>query len=122
MEKILLFNLSEQALSAVKRTALVMKIKLQQVNAEQYGCTLESIINGECENGYNGELPGESMIVLCGISGRRLEEVLMSLKKNKAAIDYKAVLTVHNFKWTPLQMLEEMEKERQAFENARKGQ
>ena len=118
MEKILLFNLSEQSLSAVKRTALVMKIKLQQVTAEQYNSVLEDIINGEGEFGYNGELPAESMIVLCGIAGRRLEEVLMSLRKNKAVIDYKAVLTQHNCKWTPLKMLEEMEKEKKAFEEA----
>ena len=118
MERILMFNLNPSAESAVKRAALLMKMRVQPVEANQYGSTLENIINKSGEFDYDGEIPEESMIVLCGIAGRRMNELLTSLQRSRAEITYKAVLTQNNYNWTALKMYSEMENEKKAIESA----
>ena len=118
MEKILMFNLNPSAESAVKRAALLMKMRVQPVETNQYGSTLENIINKSGEFDYDGEIPEESMIVLCGIAGRRMNELLTALQRSKAEITYKAVLTQNNYNWTALKMFSEMENEKKAIESA----
>ena len=118
MKKILTFNLSASAASAVKRAAAVNKLRVTAVDGSLYATALRDI-SGNAEGSYGGELPQQSMIIMCGLPGGATNSVLTLLKKSGADITYKAVLTDTNAGWTPLEMFAEMERERLAIEQAK---
>ena len=73
------------------------------------------------ERGELPEIPVE-MLVLKQFSDRRLEELLMNLRKaGVPKIGLKAVLTEHNSAWTFFRLYEELKEEHQAM-TAGKGQ
>lgn len=116
MQKLLMFNLSPSEESAARRGAMLAKVKPIKVNASLYECTLEDIANGVTQGKYNGEIPDKKMLVMCGFSSSQMSILMMFMQKNKARMDYNAVMTDTNKDWNPLQMFEEMEKEKQAIE------
>lgn len=122
MQKLLMFNLSSSEESAARRGALLAKAKPIKVDASLYECTLMDIANGTAQGKYEGEAPDKKMLVMCGFSSSQMSILMMFMHKNKARMDYNAVLTDTNKDWSPLQMLEEMEKEKQAIEEQKNKQ
>lgn len=118
MEKILVFELQEKEYEKLKRIADNMRIKLQTVERESFyqtiGDLLEQKVNSLVDI-YSGTAVTESMIVMDGFSDKRLDLLLKSLKKEQFVVDFKAVTTEVNKRWTVLQMYLEMEKERNAY-------
>jgi hypothetical protein len=62
-------------------------------------------------------IPSEEMIVLKGIQGARLDELLHTLKQEGVSpIALKAVVTPYNRRWTLRHLYEELCKEKQALQ------
>lgn len=116
MQKLLMFNLSPSEESAARRGAMLAKAKPIKVDASLYETTLGEIAEETAEGAYAGEIPQKKMLVMCGFSGSQMSILMMFMQKNKARVDYNAVLTDTNKGWNPLQMFEEMEKEKQEIE------
>lgn len=56
-----------------------------------------------------------SCLVLCGLRDKRLDKVLFELRRADIPIEYKAVLTPSNQKWTVPELMKELQRERQAM-------
>lgn len=118
MEKILAFQLQEKEYEKLKSIAGNMRIKFQTVGKESFyqtiGDLLEQKVNSLAGT-YSGTAVTESMLVMDGFSDKRLDLLLKSLKREQFVVDFKAVTTEVNRKWTVMQMYLEMEKERNAY-------
>ena len=56
-----------------------------------------------------------SCLVLCGLRDKRLDKVLFELRRADIPIEYKAILTTSNKKWTVPELMKELQRERQAM-------
>ncbi|MBR2730441.1 MAG: DUF3783 domain-containing protein [Clostridia bacterium] len=118
ISKLLAFNLPEADHAAVVRAAILAKTKAAFVTAADYDQTLAALLQAKTLpiGTYEGEIPAESLLVMCNLSGAQMTNVLMSLRKSGTRVTYKAILTPTNLSWTPPQMLEEMAKEKAQFD------
>ncbi len=79
--------------------------------AGEFGCPRSPVVN-------EAAFP-EPMIVLCGFQSVRIDAVLSALQAAGLNLPYKAVLTKSNKKWTPMQLLTELKRERAEMEKSK---
>lgn len=118
MEIILAFQVKETGLQKLKQIAGSMRIKLQIVEKADFRQLIQDLLAQKKNlllEAYEGNSITESMLVLDGFSDKRLDALLNALKREQVAVDYKAVTTPVNKKWTVLQMYMEMEREKKAY-------
>lgn len=65
--------------------------------------------------------PPESLLLLEDVEETTLRAVLVALREKDVQVNYKAVVTPHNRRWTVLELLEELKRERQAIREARQS-
>lgn len=130
-EKVLLYHFqgTEEA-KKLKPVLLRMGIRARVVESAEYGKPLgvlagvkgfeeeaersESIAGdgiGAVQEDVPMDFP-ELMLVMCGFSGRRVDELLMQMRKGGVPrIDLKAMLTPTNMYWNSRQLYEELKRE-----------
>lgn len=119
MEKLLLFHLNDTEQKKLKQVARNLKIRCEQIEATDYSQPLEALVSGKknpLTAPFTGEVPEESLLLLCDFSDKRMDALLLALRKAGAQIDYKAVLTPTNRKWNVLRLMLEMRAEKAAYE------
>lgn len=124
MEKLLVFHLSEQELYKLKKITGVQKIRTVLIADTDYRQTLDTLVSGQKNPmilPYTDFVPDESMIVLCDFTEQRMDKLLLSIRKSRIKIDYKAVLTPTNRTWNVLRLFLEMQTEKKAFEQNKKS-
>ncbi len=122
MEKIFLFNVSGEAEEVIARAAGNMRIKVGVIAPELYTETLENIADGKAAShglpaaAAASDAPSEaSLILMCGLSDKHMDRLLARLRQSAARVDYKAVLTPANSRWSLKRLLLELEKEQRAM-------
>ena len=123
MEKILLFGVTDTKYNQIKQIAGRMKIRCEQVVPACYSHTLEQLLssNTTVPNVSGSTAPimtqgaAESLLVMCGLSDKRMDKLLFELRRSNVTLDYKAVLTPTNRNWTVSQLLLEMRREKAAY-------
>lgn len=118
MEKILAFQVKEGELQKLMQIAGSMRIKLQIVDKTDFRQTIGDLIGQKKSpllKAYEGNGITESMLVLDDFSDKKLDTLLKALKREQLTVDYKAVTTPTNKKWTVLQLYMEMEREKKAY-------
>lgn len=122
MEKILAFQTKE--IEAVRKIAGPLRIRVVEILPEDFRQPIENLTGtgttGKAE-AFTGKAPGESLLLFCGLTEKHLDKVLQGLKQKKIQIDYKAVLTDTNKKWSVLKLYLELEKEKHAISQQRNG-
>ena len=114
MEKILAFQVRETDLQKLKGISASMRIKLVVIDKVDFRQTVNDLLSQKKNplvEPYNGQIT-ESMLLL---SDKRLDALLKALRREQVKVDFKAVTTKTNIKWTVLQLFFEMEKERKAY-------
>lgn len=119
-ETVLLFEIQDKKMKTAITTALLpLKVKVKQVAPADYNKKLGVIAGTLPDTGEQESLAAESlsdsMMILCGIYGARLERILNSLRSRNVRLPYKAILTESNQEWTPVECLEELKKEHAAL-------
>lgn len=119
MEKAILFNAS--CTEEIKKLLTPMHLQVISADTKQYNDTLKNIANGKMDiiksNPFTGKIPGESLILFCGISDKKLDKILFKLRNNKDInITYKAILTPSNSRWTVLHLFLELAREKALLE------
>ena len=117
MEKILAFQVRETDLQKLKGISASMRIKLVVIDKVDFRQTVNDLLSQKKNplmEPYNGQIT-ESMLLLHEFSDKRLDALLKALRREQVKVDFKAVTTKTNIKWTVLQLFFEMEKERQAY-------
>lgn len=121
MEKIVLFGVDE--LKAIKRIADHMRIQVQEVSVLAYHLTLEQLLAGqgtgvaESTQGTE-EIPQQlgSLMLFCGVTDKHMDKMLFELRRKKIVIEYKAVLTPTNQKWTVNRLFANMAMEKRRMQ------
>lgn len=119
-ETILLFNFqNKQRLSNLKRVLLPFHIRLKEINREDYLQPLGYLAGvkemASVESIYSGQELEDEMIIFANISSNNLDKILLTLRKNKLMIPYKAVLTATNQNWTTIECFNEIKREHETL-------
>lgn len=75
----------------------------------------EGTVPAQVDAGVLGAQTPQSCLVLCGLRDKRLDKVLFELRRADIPIEYKAILTPSNQKWTVPELMKELQRERQAM-------
>ena len=120
-ETVLLYNFDdEKRTAAVKRTLILMCVRIRTVEKKDYLRPLKELLGLEEAAGaeaasrqdYDGEGFAEEMLLMAGFTSRRIDALIAGLKKNGAGrVDLKAVLTPTNAGWNSLELYEEIKRE-----------
>ena len=132
MEKLLLIHSTKEIQLQVKNVASRLKLALDIIPEEYCGCRLKELAAGKYAQNppdtaasdstvAEGTVPAPaaqtppSCLVLCGLRDKRLDKVLFELRRADIPIEYKAILTPSNQKWTVPELMKELQRERQAM-------
>lgn len=106
--------------TALLKSILVrMGARIKNVAADQVGQTVGCLLG---RKGYdareNAEAPAleQPMLVLDGFTDKRLELLLLEMKKTGVTVPYKAVVTESNLGWLLHQLYEELRAEHEAMQ------
>lgn len=106
MEKILIYNVKD--IAKVKRAADAMRIRVEEIAPCDLRQSVGSLAEGKkaaLVAPFEGSAPAESLLVFCNVSEKHMDKLLFTLRQMQLAVDYKAVLTPTNQKWTVLMLL-----------------
>ncbi len=121
-ETVLLYHFEDKnRLSEVRIALMPLKLYVQEIEPQDYEqpIGLFAGISGLSKQEPNaGESIDSEMMVLCGLTERRLDRALQALKRRKMFIPYKAVLTAANQSWSAIRLYNELFKERQQIESS----
>ncbi len=120
---ILMYNCSGPAFSKLRQIFAMLRMRMHPVTPDRYHISLIDLANGKGEPAETAPAPmEEAMLVFCGVRQPLLNQVLEVIRLAKLPpIPLKAVLTVGNQEWDSLKLREELLKEREAMEQARKA-
>lgn len=114
---VLLFNFTDKSrVQSITRALLPLGIRITIVKKDDYLQPLGYLAGvkeiAPTEEIYQGEDLAEEMLLMAGIVGPMVDQVLMALRKSGIGrINYKAVLTLTNQYWNAIQLYEELIKE-----------
>ncbi|HBI72938.1 MAG TPA: DUF3783 domain-containing protein [Lachnospiraceae bacterium] len=114
---VLLFNFTDKSrVQMITRALLPLGIKIKRISKEDYLQPLGFLAGvkeiAPVEEKYNGEELTEEMLLMAGITGKMVDQVLLALRKTGIGrINYKAVLTLTNQYWSAMQLYQELAKE-----------
>ena len=129
MEKLICYQIKNTR--EIERLASNMKLRIVYADASLYDEALDAIASGKVRStatvatGANEitrkddlTLPQgsrDSILIFCDLSEKHLNRMLFELKSRKVQIDFKAILTPTNRKWTLRQLHAELEREKANF-------
>ncbi|MBR4157316.1 MAG: DUF3783 domain-containing protein [Oscillospiraceae bacterium] len=123
MAQILLFNIGAEK----RRKILVLALKLgaacREIPPEDHGQTIGALTGraGFDESETDAEPFSDEMLVLDGLSRAQLDALLTGLRRERAAVALKAVVTEHNLGWTPRALCRELAAEHAAMHGGGKS-
>lgn len=116
-EKVLYYNPEKSDKIRIVKIVLVrMGIRIRNIDADEIGQKVGYLagLDGFAREEGQGEIPPavpEEMMVLYGFDSSRLDELLRQLRRAKASVALKAVLTESNCDWSFRQLYEEIRAE-----------
>lgn len=121
MEQVLCYfpDPGDPVCAAVRRTALLLKIRLRTAGPEQTGQTVGLLLGRKGFVEQAGEAPAvtDPILIMDALTSSRMDDVLRALAKAKVSRSvFKAVATATNVDWTLHELWEELKKEREALE------
>ena len=106
MEKILIYQVKEK--EAVKQLLAPMKIRLEEIKTTDLRQSIGDLAEGKknvLTAPFTGSAPQESLMVFCGVNEKHFDKILFELRRKQIPVDYKAVLTPSNRKWSVLMLM-----------------
>lgn len=126
MAQVLLFNITGEKRKKIRFLLLKLGIPLREVPAEDCGRRLGELAGRE---GFAPEtapeVPAEDaapfreeMLVMDALEQRQFHALLDGLRRDRASVALKAVLTEHNVHWTAARLRRELAAENEALRRA----
>ena len=122
-EVILLFNFEQTKARKLTTQLLMMKFKVKVVKEEEWGYPVGYLCGSLETIEENEKTPEEqkldsAMLVMAGVDGNRLNQVLNAIKKSGIGkVPYKAVVTETNQHWLPQNLLQELKLEHEEMQS-----
>lgn len=117
MQKILLYNIKGKKYTDIKMICHKLNITSVNVEKDKYGYSLE-YITGISDNPdiTDSEDFDDEMLLFVNLSNVMLDKVLNTMRKKKATVELKAVLTETNKKYNSSQLHKEINEEHNAMQ------
>lgn len=112
-EILLIYNFGEEEKRKLARALMPLKFRIREAAREDYGRPV-GVLAGVLEDPGSPAEEAEMeapMMVMAGLTGQRLDELLKGLRKAGLRIPYKAVLTDTNQSWKAADLLKELMRE-----------
>lgn len=123
-ETVLFINFQDtEKLQKVKFAAIPLKLRLVRVEKADYSQTI-GYLSGQKDmeenpEKYEGTDLEQEMLVFAGLSNQKLDELLKAMRKAGVRVNYKAILTETNCRWTVLELYHELAAEHETMQNMR---
>lgn len=123
-ETVLFINFQDtEKLQKVKFAAIPLKLRLVRVEKADYSQTI-GYLSGQKDmeenpEKYEGTDLEQEMLVFAGLSNQKLDEVLKAMRKAGVRVNYKAILTETNCRWTVPELYHELAAEHEMMQNMR---
>ena len=124
-ETVLLYNMETGSKGRmVKLICMQMGIRVRSVEKSQYLKPVGQLAGlkgiAGAEEPYEGEGFADEMLIMCGLTGNRIDQLLDSLRRQKVErIALKAVLTEHNQTWDSIALHAELRREHEYMSGRR---
>ena len=121
-ETVLLYNCGGPEWSRLRQVLMMLRLRMRPVEADQYGLTLQQLLEQEEARIPVEEEFHDPMLVFCGLSSAKLEQLLTAMRRaSLPPIPLKAMLTTTNRDWTSQQLWQELRREHEAMMQQRGG-
>lgn len=123
-ETVLFINFQDtEKLQKVKFAAIPLKLRLVRVEKADYSQTIGYLTGQkdmeENPEKYEGTDLEQEMLVFAGLSNQKLDELLKTMRKAGVRVNYKAILTETNCRWTVPELYHELAAEHETMQNMR---
>lgn len=122
-ECILLFNFEQIKARKLVAQLMMLKFKVKIIKEEEWKYPLGYLCGNieqldEKEENEKNLILDSSMLVMAGVDGTRLNQVLSAIKKSGIGqVPYKAIVTETNQNWLPCDLLEELKQEHEKMQS-----
>ena len=121
---VLLYNFSEEKLSALKKLCLTHRLRARVVAPSLFGVELSQLLAIPPENSETDVKPAfsEEMLVFAGLAPGQLDAFLQGFRKAKLPqVPLKAILTPTNSTWNSIQLHNELTLEHNAMQAGKRA-
>ena len=121
MAQVLLFNIGEEKKKKIRFLLIKLGVACREVPPEDFGKTLAELTGRGAAAKESAEPFSGEMLVMDGLDSRRLQSLLDGLRRVKAPVALKAVVTEQNLEWTAARLYEELSAEHEAFKRGERA-
>ena len=121
MAQVLLFNIGEEKKKKIRFLLIKLGVACREVPPEDFGKTLAELTGRGASVKESAEPFSGEMLVMDGLDSRRLQSLLEGLRRVKAPVALKAVVTEQNLEWTAARLYEELSAEHEAFKRGERA-
>lgn len=120
-ETVLTYNLGEKT-ALLEKTAVSLGMRYITISSDKAGESLGALAgyNGFTFNGSSVTAEGEC-VIFSGITGKRLDQLLRAMREAGINIPLKAIITAHNQSKSVKWLLEELKKEHELINKAKRA-
>ena len=120
VETVLMYNCSGEQWAKLRQIFLMLRVRIRPVEADQYGLTLEELLDRSEEKAPVEEEFSDPMLVFCNLPHEKLDHLLTAMgRAGLPHIALKAMLTPTNRTWTSQQLWTELRREHEAMQAQR---
>ena len=120
VETVLMYNCSGEQWAKLRQIFLMLRVRIRPVEADQYGLTLEELLDRSEEKAPVEEDFSDPMLVFCNLPHEKLDHLLTAMgRAGLPRIALKAMLTPTNRTWTSQQLWTELRREHEAMQAQR---
>jgi len=121
MASILICNISDEKLQKIKFVAFKLGIKLKEIAKDDFSKSVGYLAGiDEIAPGDRVSEPfSDEMLVLCDFDSAKLDALLLELRRSRAVVALKAVLTETNASWSLAELHGEIAREHEAMKAIR---
>ena len=119
-ETVLMYNCNGEQWAKLRQIFLMLRVRIRPVEADQYGLTLEELLDRSEEKAPVEEEFSDPMLVFCNLPHEKLDHLLTAMgRAGLPRIALKAMLTPTNRTWTSQQLWTELRREHEAMQAQR---
>ena len=120
VETVLMYNCDGEQWAKLRQIFLMLRVRIRPVEADQYGLTLEELLDRSEEKAPVEEEFSDPMLVFCNLPHEKLDHLLTAMgRAGLPRIALKAMLTPTNRTWTSQQLWTELRREHEAMQAQR---